>query len=366
MSDSTSGATSQVDEVSAALRAEILPLASVMDQDPDALREAWKWLGRRGWLALRRPMAYGGPEWSEDQFRHFQEEIARVSGALAFLQTQHQSAVSLIAKSSNEALKAAWLPKMADGAIGVGIGFSQLRRKGAPLTRATAREGGFVIEGHVPWVTGWTFFDEFIIGAQLEDGRAVFGLVPFAQAPGLSLSAPMKLAAMQAAQTVTADLEGWWLPDSRVVDIKPPGWILRNDMINITLQGFFAMGCARAGLDVVEGEATRRGSEPIRLAAEALLREWSQCRDQLRAASACGEETTEEKLKLRAWSIDLAVRCAHAAIVATGGAANQAGHPAQRIYREALVFSVSAQTEAIQAATLARLVRSEFGTGTES
>ncbi|MGA9379609.1 MAG: cyclase family protein, partial [Phormidium sp.] len=48
--------------------------------------------------------------------------------------------------------------------------------------------------------------------------------------------------------------------------------------------------------------------------------------------------------------------CAHAAITVSSGAANLKSHPAQRVYREALVFTVSGQTEGIKAATLQRLI----------
>ncbi|HJP83191.1 MAG TPA: acyl-CoA dehydrogenase family protein, partial [Fimbriimonadaceae bacterium] len=69
------------------------------------------------------------------------------------------------------------------------------------------------------------------------------------------------------------------------------------------------------------------------------------------------ESTTKTRLEVRAWAIDLAVRCAHAAITASSGAANSTSHPAQRVYREALVYTVSAQTPAIMEATLDRLTR---------
>jgi alkylation response protein AidB-like acyl-CoA dehydrogenase len=76
------------------------------------------------------------------------------------------------------------------------------------------------------------------------------------------------------------------------------------------------------------------------------------------AQAVSGEEaTTEEKLQIRAWAIDLAVRCAHAGVAAHSGAANALSHPAQRVYREALVFTVSAQTTDIMRATLDRIAR---------
>lgn len=340
------------------LREEVAPRAQAIDRDFDELRRALTLLCQSELMALKRPEAYGGPALGEPAFRAFQEEVARTSGALAFLQTQHQSAVSMIAKGENEALKAEYLPHMADGTKLVGIGFSQLRREGAPIMRAERVEGGYRLDGHVPWVTGWTFYPEFLIGAALPDGRAVFAIVPLTVTEGVTLSPPMKLAAMETAMTVTVDFSGFFVPDSRVAFHRPAGWIKNNDQINIALQGHFALGCALAGLDILERNATKRGQAVLQSVHAELLGEVERCREATLAAQQdLSEETTPERLRVRAWAIDLAVRCAHAGVASSAGAANSIDHPAQRVYREALVYTVSAQTLPIMEATLGRLTR---------
>ncbi|MBN8690551.1 MAG: acyl-CoA/acyl-ACP dehydrogenase [Armatimonadetes bacterium] len=338
------------------LRDQIAPRAEEIDADPAVLAWALKLLGDNELMALRRPHAFGGPEMSEADFRSFQEEVARASGTLAFLQTQHQSAVSLVSKGHNQAIKEEYLPKMHNGERLVGIGFSQLRRPGPPILRAQPTDGGYHLIGEVPWVTGLGYFPEFLVGAQLDSGESVFGLLPFEEAEGICIGPVMELAAMQSANSVAIELD-CFLPGERVIDIKPANWIFRNDMINITLQGFFAVGCARAGIDQVRLAEGKRKNLAGKGFADALEAELMECRSRLSTAQTMSEETTEEKLSLRAWAIDLAVRCAHAGIVAVGGSANSLRHPAQRIYREALVFSVSAQTGPIQEATLQRLIR---------
>ncbi len=348
-------------EAEAFLSEVVVPNASAMDRDPEALRVGLKGLCERGLMALRRPTAYGGPEMPEPLFRDFQEEVARASGALAFLQTQHQSAVAMLARSDNADLKARMLPFMADGSRLVGIGFSQLRRPGPPMVRAEPCAEGYRLTGQVPWVTGWTFYPEFLAGASLPDGSAIFGLVPLenrhADGGSIRVSEPMRLAAMEAAMTVQVELDNWLLPASETAFARPPGWIHKNDLINIALQGFFAVGCARGGLDCLRSAFEKKGDPAIGEALELLSREVATCRRQLAEAQSVGEDTSEERLALRAWAIELAVRCAHAAIAATGGSANATDHPAQRVYREALVYTVSAQTAPIMRATLARLTR---------
>ncbi len=339
------------------LREEVAPQANAIDRDPEALREALRGLCTRGLMSLRRPREFGGPEVGEVEFRLYQEAVARASGALAFLQTQHQSAVGMLAKSQNEALRAETLPRMHDGTRLVGIGFSQLRRPGDPVMRATPEDGGYRLDGHVPWVTGAGFYPEYLLGASLPDGQAVFGLVPLEDGPGCRVSSPMRLAALETAMTVTVDYDGAFLPAERVAFVRPGGWIADNDQINVTLQGFFALGCAQAGLDVVWRAFEKRGAAFIQASWERLNGELERCRQAMAASlEPASDLSGEEKHRLRAWTIDLAARCSHAGVVASSGAANGVDHDAQRVYREALVFSVSAQTSTIMEATLERLV----------
>src|SRR5437588_7284353 len=259
------------------LKEEVAPQSAEIDLHPEALRTALHGLCQRDLMALRRPEEYGGPAVAEPTFREFQEEVARYSGSLAFLQTQHQSAVSMLAKSDNEELKRAYLPFMGTGEKLVGIGFSQLRRKGDPIMKAESCDGGYLLNGHVPWITGWSFYPEFLIGATLPDGQAVFGIVPLTHSDDkngkITVSEPMRLAAMESAMTVTADLVHYHLPAEKVAFIKPSNWIQNNDLINITLQGHFALGCARAGLDNLQNAADKKGLPFLREAFEKLNNE---------------------------------------------------------------------------------------------
>lgn len=340
-----------LDTAKSYLQTQVAPLANEIDSNPKALLTALRGLGDLGLLGLRVPKAWGGSE-DEQTFSNFQELVARYSGALAFLQTQHQSATSMLVQSTNAALQQEYLPRIATGEILLGVGFSQIRRQGDPLTLAVPVAGGYQIDGVVPWVTGWGLFQEFIVAATLADGRAVFGIVPFeAQAPSLTFSAPVQLAAMTSTNTVSTTLSKYILPEARVVFIKPAGWIHANDQNNVLRATPLVMGCAIAGLDILQA-ATKLPF--IDEAFAALNVELQQCRSAIAQAT---HLDFPQKLQLRAWAIDLAVRCAFAGVTVSGGSANYIHHPAQRVYREALVFSVSGQTPAIMAATLKQLTR---------
>lgn len=339
----------------------VAPNAAVIDYDSEALQKALNGLAELGLLGLRITQEWGGLEVNQQTFDDYQELVARYSGALAFLQTQHQSAAAMISQSENIALKQEYLPLMSQGKRLLGIGFSHLRRNGEPFVKAIPITGGFLIEGKVPWVTGWKIFSEFIIAATLPNGEAVFGVVPLVETQQenqglISFAEPMELAAMTATNTVAANLQQWFLAREKVVFIKPKDWIHDNDKKSILKQTtFLALGCALAGIDIVEAANKTKSLPFLEESFQDLYSEFNDCRQAIREAQEDVNLALVEKHKLRGWAIALAVRCAHAAITISSGAANLKFHPAQRVYREALVFTVSGQTQAIKEATLQRL-----------
>jgi alkylation response protein AidB-like acyl-CoA dehydrogenase len=350
------------------------PQAEQLDHDPIALKTAFQWLGGRSLLALRLPTDWGGAGWSDVAFRRFQASLARYSGALAFLQTQHQSAGSLLLQSQNRALQERYLPYLGSGQKSLGVGFSHLRRQGQPAVVAEPVAEGYRLTGTVPWVTGFGIFAEFIVAATLPDGRAVYGVVPFADSlanggqdfsgeladtvPQLQVGIPMPLAAMTATNTVTVTFQGWRLDHEQVCAIQPAEAIHIRDQRQVLQPSFLALGCAEAGLDVVRGAAGRGDRSLMAAALQRLTAEVSHCRTRIEQAEETGT-TDAQKVALRARAIGLAVRCAHAAVVVSAGAANSLNHPAQRIYREALLFSVAGQTETVMTATLEQLAKIE-------
>jgi alkylation response protein AidB-like acyl-CoA dehydrogenase len=332
----------------------VRPRANLLDQDAEALREALAEMGRRGLLGLRVPREFGGLGLDPLEFRRFQEASARASGALAFLESQHQSACSLVARSSNAALTARLLPRLARGEDTAAIAFSHLRRPGPPLVRASAATGGYRLDGRLPWVTGWGLFTVCVTAAPLDDGRILFAVHPLAASASMRPTPPLALAAMAVTQTVEIAVDKLFIPESDVVEIHAATWIQENDRIAIALQSPLALGCAQAGIDVLRDEAEKKNNAGMKDAAERLDRELEACR--VEAYRAMEENADLQRgLAARAAAIELAGRTTHAAVVAAAGAGNLMTHPAQRVYREALAFSVLALSPPIQAAALSRL-----------
>jgi alkylation response protein AidB-like acyl-CoA dehydrogenase len=338
------------------LREWVRPRAGEIDQNVGTLKRALKEMGDRGLLGLRIPEEWGGAGLPTLEFRRFQEASAQASGALAFLESQHQSACGLMTRSGNQALREKFLPLLARGEATSGIAFSHLRRAGPPLIRATPEVGGFSVSGLLPWITGWGLFTHCVTAATLPDDRILFALHKLEDSSELKASPTLALAAMEVTQTITAEARGLKIPEGDVLDIQSADWIKENDRFAVVLQSPLILGCARAAVDVLEEESARKSHPGMAAAARRLGEELGQVREE--AYRAMDERTDfERSLRARSAAIELAVRAAHAAVIASAGAGNLMSHSAQRVYREALAFSVLALTPPLQEATLDRLSR---------
>jgi len=350
------------------LQIEIAPLANQLDYQPEVLKIALQSMSDRhashkqkSLLALKVPSRLGGSNYTELDYCQFQIIMARASGALTFLQTQHQSAVEMLAKSSNHLLIDDLFPDVTVGNILVGVGFSHLRRSGFPMMTAIPIEKGYLLSGEVPWITGYDFFNYFICGAILPDGRELYGLLPFENQlhsqGSITLSPPLELMAIIATNTVSAKINQWFLPDDRLVNIKPPNSIHQNSRQNILNHSLYALGCAYAGLDILSASKTKKQLDFLRAVWRSLHDEVEQCEKRILAVISNNKSTYEPKLKLRIEAISLAQRCSMASVIASSGAANYLKSSAARVYKEALLFSVSGQTIDVMQGSLQKLLK---------
>lgn len=338
-------------------RSHLPDRAAQLDHDPHALRAALAELGDRHWLGLRVPERWGGRGVDGLTYGRGCEILARYSGALMFLQVQHQSAVAQLAASRNGALQRRWLPAaVRPGGPRLGIGFSHLRRRDRPPVTAIPVSGGYEISGQVPWVTGWGCFEAFVLGAPLPDGRVWFGVVPLAAAQddrggAITLGDPWPLAAMMATQTVPVTLARWFVAEADTVAIEAADWVDRNDRRKALGSAFFALGSAQGAVDCLTTLAQRQPEVEPTL--EQLVAALTACRAEVYACDP--QAPLGDRLNLRGRAIALALQATQIAVIAQGGSANLRDAPAQRLSREALVFATSGQTAAVRAATLAAI-----------
>jgi alkylation response protein AidB-like acyl-CoA dehydrogenase len=373
---SSSFADSEILERARTIGEEVFrPYASETDQRNTPRTENMQALASAGLLGLGIPKTYGGLDASPQLQREVQEILASYCGVTTFTQAQHHGPCRMISNCPNERMKQALLPKLAAGAWMCGVSFAHLRRPGTPILRAIPVAGGYRLEGSAPWVTGWGLMNQFVYGAALPDGRFVYLWVPvqretFAELfegitppdndwGSVSVSEPIPLCAMNASATVVLTLEGLFVPQEHWMLESDRETMRRNDHNNILGATAMPMGCATGAVRLLCETAEKRGIPAIQRAAISFTNEAEDLKAHIKEWNGQQEapQYAEEALRIRAWCIEFAMRSAHAAIAASSGAANLLSHPAQRFLREAMFYTIQAQTHEVMDATLARLER---------
>lgn len=349
------------------------PNAQATDQGVEPNRTNFRALAEAGLLGMSLPREVGGLDASGQAQREVTEILASYCGVTTFTQAQHHGPSRMILNGPNEHLKRRLLPDLASGRQLCGVSFAHLRRPGPPVLRATPVAGGYRLDGSAPWVTGWGLMNQFVFGATLPDERFVYLWLPpdrslfsdmFAEANppdsdwgSLQASAPLPVCAMNASATVVIDFVGQFVPEAHRLSFSDRETMRQNDRNGVLGATAMPIGCAQGSVRLLFETAERRGLTAIARAAASFR---SQV-DEIRAEIAeCNTQVGspgffERAVRLRARVIALAVRAAHAAITANSGSANSLSHPAQRLYREAMFYTVQAQTHEVMDSTLALL-----------
>lgn len=313
-------------------------------------------VARAGLLGLSGPRGYGGADAPAPLLREVAEVLAGADAATWFVTTQHETPLRTLSRSENVALKERHLRAMCTGGALAGVAFAHLRRPGPPAVTASRVPGGWRYDGAVGWATSWGLADLLLLAGLSPAGDVVMALVPARDAPGLTASAPMRLAAMQGTSTVTLALDGLQVADADVAEVVREGDWREADRVrtaNVTPAVFGLLH------EVVRRlRAAPRGGRTAAVLADRLAEESEDLR---RAAYALldhvpAPDQVEDRLALRAAALELTVRAATGLVAANGGSAMSLDAAPQRLAREALFFLVQAQTGPVREATLARLV----------
>ena len=322
-------------------------------------------LGAAGLFGLNIPREYGGLETDEVTKHEYAEILASACGVTAFMQQQMQVGIKFVAEAENRALKKRLLPRLAAGQLHCGIALSQLRRSGPPSLGAVAVEGGYQVSGIIPWITGWSLLDGFVLGAALENGGHLFAYVDKKQhQAALSVSEPLDLIVMAASDTVEVVVKDLYISAEFVLSRRPAMELVQNDQRTITTHTALPLGCARGCAGQLREMAQKPGRETLSETAFALTLEIDACRrEALTWNCECVEHPEYQKYALRARAAAnvLALRAAHALVVATGGRAHLRTSAPQRLLREAQFYSTAVQTAEVQASTLDQLISPFFG-----
>ncbi|TWU22675.1 acyl-CoA dehydrogenase family protein [Bythopirellula polymerisocia] len=304
---------------------------------------------------------WGGQAWDLESIVRGYLSLSQACLTTTFIITQRSGACRRIATCENEELKTLLLPELSTGKSFATVGISHLttsrRHLATPVLRAERVNGGFVLDGFSPWVTGADNAQHVVTGATLmENGNPTEEQLLVAlpmDLPGVSAVDPAQLVGLSASHT------GQVVCERAFVDER---WLLAGPVENVMSLGSgagtgghqtstLAVGLAKAAIDFIEAEAVKRAELSVPL--DALRHDYEDVHDILFSVVRGEPSCSTEILRQRANS--LVLRATQAALVTAKGAGYVQGHPVGRWCREALFFLVWSCPQPVVDANLCEL-----------
>lgn len=249
--------------------------------------------------------------------------------ATAFVWLQHHGPLASTAASHRHPeLHAA----LASGRLKGGIARAGARPGTRSLTVSSTVDG-YLLDGPVPWVTGWGMIDIVEVAALDENDNVVFLLVDATDSSTLT-SQFNQLSAANASRTATITFNGHYVPTERFVRRRPFNQWQAAEASGSRLNGGLALGVAARCIRLLKADQTERESE------------LDACREALLNA----DETTLPRA--RAAASELAMRTAVTLTVQTGSRSVLLDDHPQRLVREAAFLLVFGTREKIKTALL--------------
>jgi alkylation response protein AidB-like acyl-CoA dehydrogenase len=318
--------------------------------------EQLQWLGAAGVYRWFMPRDWDGFEWTEADVVRGYMRLAAACLTTTFILTQRSAAVRRIVECDNQAAKETLLPGLADGSRFSTVGISHLttsrRHLAKPVLAAREADGGFVLDGYSPWVTGAAHADHVVVGATLENGRQILLATPRTLS-GITVPPHVSLLGLTSSHTGPIEF--------RNVHIGRE-WLLDGPMENViagrsgTKTGGLQTSALAAGLSTAAIEfLTRESQQRLDLvgATDHLQNEHDELESDLIALASGVPACTSDEVRARANS--LALRSTQAALAAAKGSGYASGHPAGRWCREALFFLVWSCPQPVMNANLCEL-----------
>jgi alkylation response protein AidB-like acyl-CoA dehydrogenase len=307
----------------------LFPAAATVDATGAVPRSHLDALAAAGLYGLTGPVAAGGLAADPATVAAVVEELAAGDLSTAFIWLQHLGVVGAVSAGPPTGL----LADLCAGRRRGGVAVQAATRPGPAAVRARQDAGDLVLDGAVPWVTGWGHVDVLLVAAR-DDADVCFVLVDAAAGPSLTVT-PQRMVAVTASATVDLRLDAHRVPADRLVRSVPLAEVRAGDPAGPRTNGSLALG-------LVARCARLLGPSPVDDALAA-------ARTRLDAAGPA------ELPAARAAASALAHRAAGLLVVATGSGAVLAGAHAERLAREALFLLVFGSRPSIKAALVAQL-----------
>jgi acyl-CoA dehydrogenase len=341
-------------------------------------------LGEAGWLKACVPAAYGGLTERLDvrTLCLAREILARHSGLADFAFAMQGLGSGSISLYGTPELKAAYLPKIAEGwQIGA---FALSEPEGGSdvaALRMTARRDGnqFVLDGRKTWISNAGIADHYVVFARTSEAPGAKGLSAFvvdAATPGLRVAARIEVIAPHPLGTLAFDR--CRVPASHLLGKPGDGFkiaLATLDVFRATV-GAAALGFARRALDEAVARVGSREAFGQKLAGfQATQMRIADMATEIDAAAllvyraawtkdCVAERVTREAAMAKLYATEAAQRVIDSAVQLWGGLGVTRGVTVERLYREIRALRIYEGTSEIQKLVIASQVLAAPGAET--
>lgn len=340
--------------IQSVIAAHLVP--SVLDVDlkavyPEAFLRA---LGQAGGFRGAAQPAFGGNGLGMKHVVQVMEAVAKECLSSAFLVWCQTACARYIQMSGNEWLKSQFLPRIVAGEQLAGTGLSNTVKSCDTIEdfRLSAKrvEGGYIINGVLPWVSNLGPTHVFTTGCPVvnEDGKLVFVLVDCAQS-GFKLVDCAHFVGLDGTRTLACHFKESFVPDSMVLahPSESAAYVKRIKPGMIHSQMGMGLGLIDACCKLMHqsnktlAHVNQYLDDQVDEIERALVSARSavyNIADELTDGPA--SERTLDILKLRLAGGELSVRAANAAMLHQGAKGYLVRNPAQRRLREAYFIAI--------------------------
>jgi len=332
------------------IRTELAPITQAIDQKGLYPGDFMHHLGALGGFGAALSAAEGGSGLSLAEQIEITTQVGRECGSTAFLVWCQSSCGWYLKHSPNTPVRERYLERVARGELLAGTGMSNAVKHLAGIEkihlRAQREDGGYVVNGSLPWVSNVGDGHLAIVAASVEDGGYIMFAVP-STSEGLETRACLEFSGLEGTQTLNLRFRNVHVPDDDVlahpaqfaayVKRIKPGFVLGQTGMGFgIIEGCLAImresNTSTGHVNVfLDDQETDLAAQLAALKAQAAI---------LARQAQVGNIPILPVLKLRAAVSELTLKAANSAVLHAGAKGYLMLHPAQRRLREAVFVAI--------------------------
>ncbi|MYE37297.1 MAG: isovaleryl-CoA dehydrogenase [Rhodobacteraceae bacterium] len=352
----------------------IKPLAEEIDKNNLFPHSLWKEMGDLGILGMTVEEEYGGAGMGYLAHVICVEEIARASASVSLSYGAHSNlCVNQIRLNGNEEQKRKYLPGLISGSKVGALAMSETSAGSdvvAMKLSARKRNGYYLVNGTKYWITNGPSADTLIVYAKSNPDLEAQGITAFIverEMNGFSVSKPFSKLGMRGSDTCELIFDDVEIPFENVLGKEGKGaQVLMSglDYERVVLAGI-GIGIMAACLDEIMPYMKSRKQFGQSIGEfqlmQAKIADMYTTLNSARAyvyevAKACdrGEVTRQDAAACVLYSSEEAMKQAHQAVQAMGGAGFLSEAPVSRLFRDAKLMEIGAGTSEIRRMLIGR------------